>query len=139
MIIEKASGEIHLDENFVISPSLRLQEFRSSKQGVDAKIAVANGDHTTFRTVFCDGKKNFFMSIWFEKEKLRSASISVADIDEPSSWADWSEEKELARKAAHDQFLISTFGSPSKRLAWGKVESLYDPRSGGSSIVVTYS
>ncbi len=57
-----------------------------------------------------------------------------------ASWDDWSEEKELARKAWHDDWLkrTSTITAPRKYV-WGRVASSYDERSADSSIEVTYA
>jgi hypothetical protein len=64
----------------------------------------------------------------------------MAMIVEPDeNWANWSEANELARKKLHDDVLANTIGQPPYRYPWGEIQSMYDPRSGGSSISIHYS
>jgi hypothetical protein len=83
----------------------------------------------------------------FEGEPLTQVVLSVADPPFGSSWADVSEEKELARRDAHDRCLRSTLGRATRRQGplwvvweydWGTVESGYAPQTPESAIVVSY-
>ena len=45
----------------------------------------------------------------------------------------------MERKALHDARLKATLGNPPYDFAWGKVLSVYDSRSGASSVIIRYS
>jgi len=67
------------------------------------------------------------------------AGNEARDDDRPSdSWSNWVEEKELQQKAIHDSLLFKMLNQPPYKYSWGEVQSVYDARSGGSSIIISY-
>ena len=45
----------------------------------------------------------------------------------------------MERKAAHDRWLESALGAPPYEYAWGGITSLFDLRTGSSTIVIRYA
>jgi len=96
-----------------------------------------------------DGDRKIGVRLIFEGERLDGYRLWIVDPRYGTSWDDWSEEKELAHRDAHDAWLVEKLG-PGERarapggmelgysLPWGDVWSTYDPRSGGSSIGVRF-
>jgi hypothetical protein len=87
------------------------------------------------------------LQVSFAGERL--AGYTLVDVAPRfgSSWDDWTEQKQLARRDSHDGWLISQLGPPSSRalgdelhyeLSWGTVWSTFDRRGGGSSIGVSF-
>ncbi|WP_324027805.1 hypothetical protein QSV08_07620 [Maribacter sp. BPC-D8] len=52
-------------------------------------------------------------------------------------WGNWSKKKELELKETYDVWLNSKIG-PKRIYEWGSIASVYDPKSGSSSIVIIY-
>ena len=58
-------------------------------------------------------------------------------MDPETSWSDWSRERELARKEAHDKWLNEVIGT-RRSFPWGSVSSDFDAKTGGSEITIEY-
>jgi hypothetical protein len=103
---------------------------------------VRNEPYSSFAlpTVQFEGH-SFAWSLWFHGSVLQRVSIQCADTEFGSSWSDWSEERELARKRFHDSMLQAILGEnwSHQRFPWGAVDSCYDQKGGFSSIGVTYA
>jgi hypothetical protein len=141
-MIARATGEIQFPSDGVrISPSLTREEFLASGLARGSRELVRNEPHCTFAlpAVQFDAHQ-FAWSLSFHGSHLRSVSIACADPEFGSSWSDWSEERERARKQCHDSLLASVLGADwsRQRFTWGSVYSVFDQKSGGSSIGVTY-
>ena len=74
----------------------------------------------------------------FNDELLRDAAFGFNDLsDLPAA----------NRRETHDRFLASMLGVPSRRtpaattyeFTWGTIESTFDPRTGQTDIIVTWS
>jgi hypothetical protein len=141
-MIERSTGEIRLAlGGTCISPALTREQFLASSLASQSRETVCNEPHCSFAlpTVQVSGHA-FVVSLWFEGSSVHRVSIECADAEFGTSWSDWSEERELARKRLHDSLLAAALG-PSwmhQRFPWGTVDSGYDPKSGFSSIGVTY-
>ena len=93
------------------------------------------------------GDLKFCVTLTLEDGQLPSLSLSRMDADEASSWDTWSEQHEKWRQAAHDRWLKTLLGAPTRtdkvlvsyQYPWGQVSSSFDPRAGASSIVGAYS
>ena len=53
------------------------------------------------------------------------------------SWNDWSETKAIQNKIEYDHWLNNEAGA-QRVFQWGKIEALYDPKGGGSGIILRY-
>ena len=82
---------------------------------------------------------DFYVVLYFYGQELEFIDMAHPAAQFGTSWDDWSEEKELKRKEVHDRWLIEQTGYASHVYEWGEIGSDYDPRSGGSSIIIRYS
>jgi hypothetical protein len=130
------TGELTLPSGTVLSPRLTRSVFLSSAEGKGAEVSVKNEPWCSFR--FEDHEDSMGVIVFFKGEILESVHLSINDPRFGTSWEDWSEEKELGRKRANDQWLKSNGLPPGKRYSWGSVWSDYSPKSGYSLIVIQY-
>jgi len=142
-MIERTTGQIQFPSGGIcVCRSLTREQFLASPLASQSRELVRNEPHCSFAlpTVQFDGH-SFAWSLWFHGSALRRVSIQCADAEFGSSWSDWSEERELARKRFHDSLLPSVLGEDwsHHRFSWGTVDSGYDPKGGFSSIGVTYA
>ena len=131
-MIEKKDGKLFVG-SFIVEPTTTLDEFRKTEAGERAKVLVQNGDWVTFQI---DEERGYGLNATFKNQRLQNAKIYLINS---SSWSDWSEEKELQKKAKHDELLMRLLGKPPYRFSWGEVESIFDKRGGSSSIVINYT
>ena len=87
--------------------------------------------------IVCRGR-SVLSTFRFCDDVLFSADFAVSDDRFGGSWSDYSKDKELERKAEHDQLLNEVLGS-KREFPWGTVWSVFDERSGGSSFGVNYT
>jgi hypothetical protein len=91
----------------------------------------------------------FGVDLVFEGERLDYYSLCLDDARYGTSWGDWSEEKQLAHRDAHDAWLVSTLGPGERKpspwgpelrysFPWGEVWSTFDTRGGFSTIGVRF-
>jgi hypothetical protein len=142
-MIDRITGEIRFPTGSIrICPSLSREEFLSSAIGNQSHLNVRNEPYCSFDLpiVQFDGHK-FGWSLWFYGSLLQRVSITCIDSEFGSSWSDWSEKLEIARQSFHEKVLQLSLGDNRKqqKLSWGNISSGFDPKSGNSSIEVTYS
>lgn len=88
--------------------------------------------------IACRGR-SVLSTFRFCDDVLSSSEFSVSDDRFGGSpWSDYSKDKEIERKAEHDQLLNEMLGS-KREFPWGTVWSVFDERSGGSSFGVNYT
>ncbi len=139
-MIDAKTGEI-LFSGLLICPTTTREGFLAAPFAADAEPVVENPPWRSYRIEAVDESGQRFAFIaFFADERLTRVSMSCCDPGFGRSWAEWSEEKELERKAWHDAWLKRTSGiaAPADYL-WGQVSSNYDRRSGGSSVLVAYT
>lgn len=130
------TGELTLPSGMVLSPRLTRSLFLSSVEGKQAEVSVKNEPWCSFR--FEDREDLLGVIVFFKGETLESVHLSVNAPRFGTGWEDWSEEKELERKQANNQWPKSHGLTPGKRYSWGSVWSDYSPKSGYSLIVIDY-
>lgn len=112
-MIEHATGEIQFpSDGLRVGPSLTREQFLASPLARDSRELVRNEPYCTFGLppVQFDAHR-FAWSLSFRGSVLQSVSIECADPEFGSSWSDWSEEREMARKRFHDSLLASILGA----------------------------
>jgi hypothetical protein len=140
-MIDPKTGTIRFAPELAISPTLTRENFLSSLLGTRATVLVQNEPHCSFalpKMIFSGHA--FVGSLWFTGSRLLRVSIASVDESFGSSWSNWSQGREMERKTFHDSLLQSALGPgwSGRPFPWGVVASLYDPKSGSSSIIVTY-
>lgn len=83
------------------------------------------------------GDRTFGVRVSFEGDRFDGFSLWLVDARYGTSWDDASEEKELARKGAHDAWLTEMLGA-KRDFPWGEAWSTYDPRALSSTIGVRF-
>ncbi len=136
---------IHKDGNIVINgkiaiyPSLTEVAFLSSDLGKVAELRLSNAGYHTYRAAgTLENGMDCYLSVTFFEGILDSVNLSPDWPGSPQSWAEWSLASELDKKAKNDTLLDKTLGLPPYAFSWGKVESSYDQKSGGSGIHISY-
>jgi len=137
--IDTASGAV-VSAQGIISPGMTKSEFMESP-------LFAGGDWTNkkdgwYHAVAAPltiGELHFQASVMFRHERMNTAYLSIDDARYGSSWADYSEPKELAADQRHREWLVETIGVESGKFPWGRIDCAYDSKSGFSSIILSYS
>jgi|ERR1019366_7242861 hypothetical protein len=133
-MMDGASGEIRFDTGESLGPALTQQAFLATPMGGSASSLGAAGFSLGPRDI---AGQRFLASLWFG-DALRRVDLSMVQPVEATSWDDYSEDRELARKAKHDAWLEEQLGPSPWRLSWGDAQSDWDPRGGSSNIIITY-
>ncbi len=141
-MIEQATGKIQMSlGDIYVSPLFTREQFLASPIAGQCRELVRNEPFCSFAlpAIQFDGH-SFAWSLWFRGSVLQRVSIECADAKFGSSWSDWSEEREMARKRFHDSFLQTVLGPDwnQRHFSWGKVLSVYDQKGGFSSIQIIY-
>ena len=136
MRIDPATGELTLQSGLVISPALSRMDFLASPDGAGSTVYVSNEPYRSFS--LATRQDGAGVIVFFEGETLTGVHLSVADPSRGATWADWSRENEMQRKAANDEWLDAHGVSPGMPYAWGSVWSGYDDKSGFSRAEIWY-
>jgi hypothetical protein len=137
---DPSSGTLTTDDGEQIGPGLTRTEFLASPLAATAEPLSINEPHASWRVARSFGRRPFQLGLFFEADRLQVVVLAQEDALFGSSWTDWSLEREMARKAAHEAWL-ATFDPAighSHGYDWGSVQSIYDDRSAGSQIVLNY-
>ena len=140
MIINKTTGAIYLPESILITAEMTRLDFEASSLGKNSKLFVKNDPWNSFhlpKIVLADKRLNVI--VFFEWNRLTRVDIAFNLDLNVTTWADWSYENEMANKKYHDALLEENLGQPPYVFSWGKVISVYDERSEGSEIIITYA
>lgn len=136
MKINPATGELTLQSGLVLSSRLGRTQFLASREGTASTVFVRNEPWCSFRLGESEG--NAAVAVFFKAEVFESVQFSVVDPKFGTGWDDWSQEKEMQRKVANDEWRITRGLTPGKKYTWGSVWSGFDPKGGFSSAVVRY-
>jgi len=142
-MIDKDTGILKLNE-LTVSPSITCEEFLSSSVGKKAGIFLENTPFCSYRLEMelPDEKRKagkWSVILYFSGNTIEMVSLTVLDDMYGTSWDDWSEEKEMERKKYHDEWLEFYIDLKSPySFPWGEIISVYDSRTGGSSIFIKY-
>lgn len=140
-MIDAENGTIAFDRGAVTQRLLR-SAFVDSPLARGATLTIENRGYRTYelaQPLLLDGKK-VAAEIHFAAQSLSSVSVALIDKRFGTSWESWSEAKELARRDAHTRWLRAVLDGegPRWKLPWGVVESIYDPKGGGSAIEICF-
>jgi hypothetical protein len=137
MKINSSTGGLELESGLMLSPALSRSQFLASPVGLASTVLVRNEPWISFRLEAA--AENVVLAVFFKAEALESVDIAVIDPRFGAGWDDWSQEKEMQRKAANDQWLLAHGLTPGKKYAWGSVWSGFDPKGGFSNAVIHYA
>lgn len=139
------NGEIGFDDCLLkLGPALTVEEFLASPLAKDAKTLVTNEDWCSWSLPpHFMNSSSFAVSLFFHNgtfRKGRLARLHLASVDPKfgESWCDWTKEREESRKQFHDDWLTCALGQSGGLWPWGRVDSVFDQKSGCSIIIVRY-
>ncbi len=122
-----------------LSPKFTKNEFTNSDLAYDI-LREDNYGHTRYqlKPQFIWGERWAILLYFNPDQILEMISLGLLDDEKLHSWENWSEEKELQKKAKHDLFLAQNLGDPPYEYWWGEISSQYESRSGSSNITIRY-
>lgn len=128
-MINLKDGSIVIDGSYRLHPRLHFNDFSKGKYYKNQnplRLFSLGGVHEI-------NKRFFYVSLLFKENKLARIHLLVED-DSIKEWSD-----EPKRKIIHDELLKTISINESANFAWGRVSSLYDPKSAISNIIITYN
>jgi hypothetical protein len=140
-MIDTATGELLLSSSGArIGPRLTRAEFFAAPWAAAATQDVVNEPWARYNLLVGAGEVGPFpaaITFQFHGDALFFIEIVDASPEFGLSWESWSEEKEGARRAAHDRWLASSGTKPGK-FPWGELASVHDDRQSLSTIFLDY-
>jgi len=145
-MIDKKTGQLMCEDGTCFGRSLKRHAFLASEEGRESQISVQNEPWCSWSLPLkrISGLE-FGITLSFCRENLNF--ISVTTTDPPNPWVDWSEVRERQRQKMHDQWLNRYLGNEEwantsqgreRQFSWGEVFSVFDRKSGFSSIGIRY-
>jgi hypothetical protein len=140
MRIDERTGSIELPEiGTVISPSLSRSQFLEAPAFSGAAVSVTNEPWCSYiLPTIAQPETELSITFQFHGQQLLSLGLMHGAARFGSSWAEWSEERELARKSFHERWLARELGVHLGDYSWGSISSHYDSKGGFSSITIQY-
>jgi len=148
MYINSINGEITF-KNFSIKKEMTLEEFEESdmckyihsKSQPGAIFYVLKPEVTE--------KSEFIIQLSFHPvtQKLILVGLGLSESGRFSTWADWSEEKEIKKDKRHKEFLFNMLGKSTTDdgtfvkyiYPWGMIECGINAKDATSGIFIGYS
>lgn len=137
MNINIQNGEIYLNDRLSILPGQRVKAALLSF-GDTLSLKLENGAFAQYETekLFID-ERPAIVRLTFRNDVIYYLSIYF--LSGEIGWSSTTQSVQEELKVANDEWLQRKIEqAPPYIRPWGKVESLYDPRSAISEIVVTY-
>lgn len=139
-MIDANTGAISFDAvSFVIHPALTREEYLSTP--LAGACVMRNEPFASFTPGVLELSGHpFNFTLYFHCSDLTSIDLMTTDESFGTSWADWSEDKELQRKRFHDSWLSKVLGNDRYPYdyTWGTVVSVYDQKAGFSYVSIKY-
>lgn len=140
MTIDAHTGFIVLTEvGAFISPSLQRAQFLQHPAFSKAQTLVQNEPWCSYGLPLIPlGDTQLSLTFQFEGEQLHALCLAHVAPRFGAGWKDRSEALELERKAYHEQWLARETGVSPGSFPWGEISSVYDAKSGNSSIIIRF-
>lgn len=132
------NGEIKFGEDFVVNKNYTLQAFKVVEKKYCFQPVVINGLFESYRADSIEfyGKK-IRPTLYFENGHI--VRLSIYFVSNEHGWAEDAKDKEKKKKHDQDHWLTSILKQSSPYVFnWGKIESVFDPRSCCSSIIISF-
>ena len=140
MRIDPRTGTVDLGEGRELGPATTHDQFRASRLGLASTPLILNGRWRSYSLPrIAEGNVSFAVAIYFEGESATMLELANASPEFGKSWDDWSPENEARRRAWHDRWLAEAQGVAPGEFPWGRLASMTDPKSGGSSIILRFT
>ena len=141
MTITQETGVITLPEiGATILAGLSRSQFLQTPEFFEARVFVRSEPWCSYRLPAIPQKHTeLVIVVQFHGEELVSLALCHGAHCFGTSWENWSEERELARKAFHERWLASEVGVQAGKYAWGDIDSYYDEQGRFSTIAIRYT
>ena len=133
------NGVIKLDEDFIVDWAFTTNDLKRVGGKSLIEPVVTNGSYESYKSKPIDfmGKK-IISTLYFERGKITRLSIYLSTGQ--TGWTENIAKQEQQKKTDQDAWLKSIFNQDAPYdFDWGKVESVYDPRSCSSAVVITFN
>ena len=138
-MLDKGTGELFIESiPMPLGPRFTRRDLSSLPVAVQSQIVNEPYHSYSLGAQQIDGQP-FSVVLYFYGQQLESINLAHAAAEFLTSRGSWSEEDEPKRKQWHDAWLRWQTGHASHVYEWGEVSSVYDQRSGGSSIIIRYA
>ncbi|WP_319502490.1 hypothetical protein [uncultured Draconibacterium sp.] len=139
-MIDIKTGHITIDSNNSINPNLTILELKNLNLG-ESQVETDFQNGWTSITVKNLKIENeyFLMTFSFFNSTIQVISFIVDQnpIQTNKSWWDHSIEKEKIKQKEYSDWLDREIGT-KRKFNWGEIESVFDNKGGGSSIIMRY-
>ena len=133
-MINKKNGAVEIAGQ-IIYPDCTSAQFGGMPVAKEGTRKTPSKDWEVFEGIV-DAK--LLAALRFRAGLLEEVTLRLRD-NKPSSWDNWSEESELELKRKHDAWLRECLGEEPYQFSWGMVFSVYDKKTGASSIIIKYT
>jgi hypothetical protein len=139
-MIEQDTGRLLLEDGSAIGPLLNRDTFLNMDLASQAEVLVKNEPWCSWRVPRRRiSGATFGIAVYFRAQALQMVMLAICDPPfDSTSWDDWSQEREMEAKLAHDQWLHDIIGGGTQ-FSWGTIWSGYDEKSAFSTICIKYS
>lgn len=140
MEIDRETGVVDVPElGGALGPGTVRDAWLASPAGLGSAVGVQIEPWCSYaaRAFAVDGRP-WKLSARFHGQTLWRVELVAIGDEFGTSWDDWSEAREQARRRFQDRWLTQVLG-PGRTFPWGTVGSVFDARGGGSSILVDYA
>ena len=133
------NGVIKLDEDFIVDWTFTTYDLKKVGGKHLIEPVVINGSYESYKSVPIDFMgKRIIPTLYFESGEIARLSIYLSTGQ--TGWTENIAKQEQQKKTDQDAWLKSIFNQDAPYdFDWGKVESVYDPRSCSSSVVITFN
>jgi len=138
-ILDSLNGELKISDQLIITKNTIPDDLFGHYKTNNIEVRDINNGfiHYTIRDVELQGKY-FFFSFCFFGGRLNMLTFGFENHPGLLSWDDWSEAKEMQNKVEYDHWLDGEIGT-RRVFPWGKIGAYFDPKGGGSGIVLRHS
>ena len=140
MKIDPATGRAVFPElGFTLEPTLTRARFLRLPVAAASTPGNRHGQWSRYQLpVMPQRDTELYAVLHFDGERLASLDLLHSAERFGKSLAEWTQAREQARKAFHEQWLATEQRLPCGQYRWGEVGSYYDPKGGASLIAITY-
>ena len=138
-MINSKDGSLNLKE-FELKPFSKFELTDQFKAGNIQEIRDINNGWKWLDVINLKIDNQYFkLSLGYFENRLNLVSIVFQEtqMDESSTWKDWSEKNERKNQEKFEKWLNKEIGK-QRNFNWGNIDSSYDSKSGFSSIYINY-
>jgi hypothetical protein len=139
-MIDVKTGHLIIDDDHRITPQTSLVTIEKWQLGISQQTREIGNSWNWIEVKNLKIDTLYFnISFLFKEEKMTGFTFAFQEksYDLNPSWDSWSKEAEETNLARFNNWLKDKFGE-RRVFEWGSIEAVYDVKSGGSSIKLSY-